>query len=102
MKPAGFNPKARWDRHMPADSPHDSEHLDERIEVLAFFRAGRAYPRVFFWKHKKYKVREITYNWQERCGQETLNYFSVSTGIDLYQISFNNTTLSWRIDKLIE
>jgi len=102
MKPAGFNPKARWDRRIPADSPSDSGCLNEKIEVLAFFKAGRAYPRIFFWKHKKYKVKNVTYNWQERRGQEMLNYFSVSTGFDLYQISFNNTTFSWCLDKIIE
>ena len=102
MRPAGFSPKARWDRRIPEDSRYNPEHLNEKIEVLALFRAGKIYPRIFFWKHKKYKIRNITYNWQERRGQEMLNYFSVSTGIDLYQISFNNTTLSWRLDKIIE
>jgi hypothetical protein len=102
MEPAGFSPKARWDRRIPQDSRVNPQDLNEKIEVLAFFKAGRIFPRIFFWKHKKYKIKNVTYNWQERRGQETLNYFSVSTGLDLYQISFNNTSLSWRLDKIIE
>ena len=102
MRPAGFNPKARWDRHMPQTgniSPHDS--LDEKIEVVVSFRGGRIYPRQFTWKNKQYEIKEINYNWQERHGAQTINYFSVDTGGDLYQISFNNTSYGWRLDKVI-
>jgi hypothetical protein len=102
MRPAGFSPKARWDRRIPQDSRSNPEELNEKIEVLALFRSGRVFPRIFFWKHKTYKIRNITYNWQERRGEVMLHYFSVSTGSDLYQISFNNTSLSWRLDKIIE
>ncbi|MDD5729706.1 MAG: hypothetical protein PHN57_01060 [Candidatus Omnitrophica bacterium] len=97
-----FNPKARWDRHIPEDSDSaGQEPLAEIIEVLAWFKQGKIYPRLFTWNNKKYKVKRVTYNWQERRGQETINYFSVSTGSDLYQISFNAKTLGWRIDKII-
>jgi len=103
MKPAGFNPKARWDRNIPETENHSyaPEQLNERIEVLAYFKAGKIYPRIFIWNNKKYKIRQITYNWQERLGQGIISYFSVSAGPDLYQISFNNTSLGWRIDKII-
>ena len=104
MRPAGFNPKARWDRRIPQSPGQnlDPACINERIEVLALFRAGKIYPRLFIWNNKKYKVREITYNWRERQGQEVINYFSVATRADLYQISFNNTSLGWRLDKRIE
>jgi len=102
MKQSGFNPKARWDRHIPQNPPHDPDLLNERIQVLAFFNGGKISPRFFFWNNKKYKIKDITYNWQERQGQEVISYFSVNTGANLYQISFNNTSLGWRIDKKIE
>jgi hypothetical protein len=97
-----FNPNARWDRHIPEDSnAAAAELLNEKIEVLALFKQGKAYPRLFTLNSKKYKVKRITYNWQERRGQELISYFSVSTGTDLYQISFNSATLGWRLDKII-
>jgi hypothetical protein len=109
MKPAGFNPKARWDRNLPAGrqgipqtNPVDCGLLNERIEVLAYFKAGKIYPRLFIWNNKEYAIKQITYNWQERLGRETISYFSISTGSDFYQISFNNTNYSWKIDKIIE
>jgi len=104
MRPNSFSPKARWDRHIPEteDSHTDTNLLNEKIEVLAYFQAGKIYPRVFFWKHKKYKIKEITYNWQEHRGQELISYFSVATNPELYQLSFNNKTFGWRIDRIIE
>lgn len=99
---SGFNPKARWDRHIPeTDGLADSGELNERIEVLAWFRQAKIHPRRFIWKGRIYKVREINYNWQERRGQEVISCFSVNTGIGFYQISLNNTSLSWRIEKII-
>lgn len=150
MKPAGFSPKARWDRRIPEranfdpkqvepsrykgrgslpsknNNTHSSpglpttcsfiqrnpvlreksenfcEGLNEKIQVLALFRGIKIYPRMFIWNNKKYKIKGITYNWQERQGKETISYFSVNTGVNLYQISFNNTSYAWRLDKLIE
>jgi hypothetical protein len=105
MKQSGFNPKARWDRHIPeTENPNEgtTPELNLRIEVLAWFKKGKIQPRIFVWNHKKYKIKHITYNWQERRGSELISLFSVSTGFDLYQISFNNTSYSWKMDKVID
>lgn len=102
MKQAGFNPKARWDRNIPqTDEDYLPSGLNQKIEVLAYFKQSKIFPRGFSWKNKYYKVKEITYNWQERQGQEIISYFSVDTGIGLYQISFNNTSFGWRLDKVL-
>jgi hypothetical protein len=98
----GFNPKARWDRHIPETTGHsDLQELNENIAVSAWFRNGKIQPRLFVWNNKKCKIKNINYAWQERRGQEVISLFSVSTGFDLYQISFSNTSYSWKIDKII-
>lgn len=103
MKQSGFSPKARWDRHIPQeDSGYDPAVLKESIQVLAFFGGAKIYPRMFIWNNKKYKIKRVTYHWQERCGQELISYFTVDTGLDLYQISFNNNSFGWRMDKRME
>jgi len=103
MHQSGFNPKARWDRHIPETAEQQSlSFLDEPIEVLAYFKGSKIQPQVFRWKNRSYEIKKTNYNWQERHGQEVINYFSVSTLTNLYQISFNNTSFGWRIDKIIE
>ncbi len=101
MSQSGFNPKARWDRHMPETDDYIPEWLNEKIDVLAFFKGAKIYPRLFIWNNKPYRVKDVTYFWQERHGSELISYFSVQTRSNLYQISFNNTTYGWRIDKVI-
>lgn len=98
MNQSGFNPKARWDR--PSQDPVP-DILNTPIAVSVLFKCGKIFPLNFSLNNKEYTVDRITYNWQERRGREIINYFSVSSGKDLYQISFNNTSFGWRLDKII-
>ena len=93
MGTSGFNPKARWDRHIPqeSDESFNPAEINEKIQVLAFFKDALIYPRSFTWNNKDYLVTKITYNWQERIGQSLINYFSVLSAGQMYQISFNNS-----------
>jgi len=93
-----FNPKARWDRDLPQ---HSSDLLNEKIAVCTIFDKGRIYPRYFIWNKKLHKIRRITYFWQERRGGQLISLFSVDTGSEIYQLSFNNTSFGWRLDKIV-
>jgi hypothetical protein len=97
-----FSPKARWDRFEPDKAGFNPEVLDERIEVLVLFKNSKIFPNSFVWNKKEYQIEKITYNWQERIGQSLINYFSVSCSGQMYQISFNNTTFRWQMDKVIQ
>ena len=102
MNQNSFSPKARWDRFEPDKTGFNPDALNERIEVLAFFKHAKIFPRSFTWNNKEYPIDKITYNWQERIGSSLINYFSVNCLGQLYQISFNNITFRWQIDKLIQ
>jgi len=103
MAQSSFSPHSRWDRHIPeTNESKPPDTLNEKIEVVALFKFGQIKPLCFTWKNQEFKIKKITYNWQERRGKETINYFSVDTDPNLYQISFNNTTYCWQIDKIIE
>jgi hypothetical protein len=102
MNQNSFNPKARWDRFEPGETAFDPDILNERIEVLALFKGAKIFPKSFAWNNKEYVIERITYNWQERIGQALINYFSVFCAGQIYQISFNNSTFRWQIDKLIQ
>lgn len=93
-----FNKDARWDRDIPGQ---DHCYLNEPIRVVAEFERGKILPRSFSWHQKSYPIKKITYFWQERQGRELLNLFSVETPNGLYQISFSNQSLSWRLNKIL-
>lgn len=94
-----FNPRARWDRRLPYDN---GNCLDEKIWVWALFKAGKVLPKAFFWNNRLYRIKNITYNWQARQGQDLISYFSVDTETGIYQISFSGRNLHWRLNKIIK
>jgi len=103
MPNQSFNPKARWDINIPETSQQESrEELNEKIDCFVLFKSGKMIPQRIFWNNKEYEIKSVSYYWQEHRGRELLHYFSVNTGSNLYQISFNNTSLRWQIDKIIE
>lgn len=102
MNQNSFNPKVRWDRFEPETPGFNPDALNERIEVLVNFKHARIFPKSFTWNNKEYLIENITYNWQEHIGQALVNYFSVLSCGQMYQISFNNSTFRWQIDKLIQ
>ncbi len=92
-----FNPLARWDRHLPGESfAHE-----QPIEVGVVFKKGKMFPRWFVWNDRKYVIQQITYQWCDRRGEETLHQFTVSDGVNVYQIYFNSRYLVWRLDKVV-
>jgi len=75
--------------------------IGETISVIASF--GLPYkirPARFRWAGKLFEVRDITYSWQTREGQNRIYHFSVSDGQTLYELSFDTTTLLWRMEKV--
>ncbi|MFH1202309.1 MAG: hypothetical protein V1674_05410 [Candidatus Omnitrophota bacterium] len=92
-----FNHQARWDRPMPYDQ---AGSLNEKICVLALFKNGKIYPKVFYWKSKPYRIKNITYSWQVRLGEDIVSYFSVDAESGLYEISFSSRNFSWGLNKI--
>jgi hypothetical protein len=88
-----FNPEARWDRSMPADSEDNSQ----AVEVFARFSKGKVTPLYFVLNGRRTQVSRINYSWAERKGKTLLRYFSVSDVSDTYILVLNTETMSWRI-----
>lgn len=75
--------------------------IGETISVIASF--GLPYkirPVRFKWSGRLFEVKDITYAWQTKEGPTKFYHFSVSDGKTLYELSFDTTSLLWRIDKL--
>jgi hypothetical protein len=54
----------------------------------------------FKWNKKLFEVKEITYTWQTKEGQNRTYHFSISDGKTLYELSFDTSSLLWRLEKL--
>jgi len=85
--------------------------IDEKIKVGAVFAcpegrpANRGYdqklkPVWFFWSGKKYPIKEITFSWKDRKGESDLYFFSVTDGQAVYEISYNDKSLVWMLEKV--
>jgi hypothetical protein len=75
--------------------------IGETISVIVSF--GLPYkirPVKFKWTGKVFEVKEITYFWITKEGQSTIYHFSVSDGKTLYELSFDTTSLMWRLENL--
>ena len=89
-----FSRDSRWDRHLP----HESRE-EQPIDVGAVFAKGQVLPRWLIINNRKIQIREITYHWQERRGDQMLFYFSVSDGVNLYKIYLNSKWMGWRLER---
>jgi hypothetical protein len=72
--------------------------IRENIRVAVIFGPGNAIRPVWFdWGARKYQVREVTYFWQERQGSAELLHFAVSDGANLFELTYNSSSLGWAL-----
>jgi hypothetical protein len=72
--------------------------LHEPIRVGAVFSHGTVVPRWFLYRGRKIPVKEVTYTWTEQQGRAVLLHFSVSDGVNLYDLSFLPERLVWNVE----
>jgi hypothetical protein len=74
-------------------------NVGEVVSVMASFgQPYRLRPVRFRWAGRLFDVKEITYTWQTMEGQAKVYHFSVSDGSGLYELSFDATSLLWRLE----
>lgn len=74
--------------------------IDERIRVGAAFDSGNIKPMWFRWKDRYYKVKDIAYSWNTTNGEGKERHFTVSDGMNLFELCFNSRTMEWILDKV--
>lgn len=75
--------------------------IGDTISVVASF--GLPYkiqPLRFRWSGRLFEVKDITYSWQTKEGHRMIHHFSISDGKTLYELSFDATSLLWRLERL--
>lgn len=75
-------------------------YLDEPVQVGAVFKKGGVFPRWFLYRGSRVTVKELTFCWKERAGRSLLHHFSVSDGINLYDLVFQAENLAWKLESI--
>ncbi|MFC1496179.1 hypothetical protein ACFL52_02060 [Candidatus Margulisiibacteriota bacterium] len=76
------------------------QSINQIIPAGIVFRGGRVFPRWFVWEGRKYNILEINYTWEDHEGIEKLFCFSVTDGVNSYELSFNIKRMIWKLEKL--
>jgi hypothetical protein len=77
------------------------EHIGERVPVVVSFTGNYGFkPLKFKWLERVIPIKEITYSWVDMRGKSKLYHFSVTDGKTLYELSFNTTSLIWKLEKI--
>jgi len=72
--------------------------IGEKIKAGVVFGGDKKMQPVWFvWSGKKYPVEAVTFNWQSRRGRTVVQHFSVTSGADLYELSYDTETLVWTL-----
>ncbi len=75
------------------------ERIGKPIRVAVVFEPGRQIrPVCFDWHNRKHTVTEIVYCWRGQAGEDSLLYFSVSDGSDLFELVYNTADQSWTLN----
>jgi hypothetical protein len=71
----------------------------EKIKAGVVFGKGVPQPKWFMWKGKRIDVKEVTYTWNTMEGEAVLLHFAAAAETGTYELSFNQKTLEWILEK---
>jgi len=74
--------------------------VDENIRVGVAFDKRKVVPMWFMWRDRYYRVKSVAYAWDTSQGVSTLHHYSVTDGINMYELQFNATTLDWTLGQV--
>lgn len=74
--------------------------VDENIRVGVAFDKRKVVPMWFMWRDRYYRVKSVAYAWDTSQGVSTLHHYSVTDGINMYELQFNATTLDWSLGQV--
>lgn len=76
-------------------------YVGEKIRVIAAF--GMPYkikPVRFGWSGRLFEVRNVTYSWKAKEGDNDIYHFSVTDGDSLYELTFDTGSLVWKLENI--
>lgn len=77
------------------------QQIREHIRVGVIHGPGtRLRPVWFDWQRRKHEVREVTYHWRHRTGNELMLHYSVTDGTALYELVYNTAEQTWILESI--
>jgi hypothetical protein len=72
--------------------------IGDSVKVGAVFDPEQTLqPKWFVWNGRKYVIERVTFTWKVRDGQKTFYHFAVTNGANLYELTYDASTLSWKL-----
>ena len=77
------------------------QKVQEHVRVAVIFGPGnRLRPVWFDWQRRKHQVREVTYHWRHRTGNDLILHYAVTDGAALYELAYNATEQVWVLESI--
>ena len=74
--------------------------INQKIKVGAVFEGSLIKPKWFIWVNKKFEVKKVAMRWKSIQGAAVILHFSVTDEKTLYQLSLNQKTMEWTLEKI--
>lgn len=75
-------------------------NIQEEIRVGVAFDNRKVIPIWFRWRSRYYKVNKVCFNWSSDEGAAKLRHYSVTDGVNTYELCFNSRTLEWTLNTI--
>lgn len=74
--------------------------IDEQIRVVVAFDSRKVIPIWFRWRNRYYKVQAVNFTWTSDLGLAKLRHYSVTDGVNAYELCFNSESLEWTLGRV--
>ena len=77
-------------------------YINEIIKVGVVFGGDKKVRPVWFvWKHREYRVKEITYSWTSRQGVVDIYHYAVSDfSGNIYELCYHARSMIWTLHQV--
>lgn len=73
----------------------------EYIRVAVIHGPGKKLRPVWFdWNRQKHEVKEVTYHWRHKAGNDLILHYSVTDGTALYELNYNVNEQLWILESI--
>ena len=74
--------------------------INEQIRAGAAFDDRKLVPMWFRWRNRYYRVKTVNFMWSSSRGAAKLRHYSVTDGVNTYELCFNSQTLEWTLGRV--